>query len=395
MSPGSSTPYVILVALASAALAGPAVELVETFPVETALDNPDVPEAHEVWIEMIDGAESRLDLAEFYASNEPGSRLEDVVEAVEEAAARGVTVRFLAEKRFYEIYPETLDRLGARENIEVRIFDVKSVMGGVLHAKYFLVDEREAFVGSQNFDWRALTHIQELGVRIRDAAAVRSLRRIFETDWALAAGEDYGGVEAPGGTTQAPAGEEPPLRVVGSPEDWLPEGVGWDLPAIVGVMDGAVETLKVQLLTYRAVGRDGIYFETLEAALRRAAARGVRVRLLVADWSKREGTIEGLQSLQLIPGIEVKFITIPQWSGGFIPFARVAHAKYLVVDGLKAWIGTSNWERSYFHESRNVGLILEGAICGQIDAYFELGWNGPYASAVEPCATYEPPRIAE
>ena len=49
----------------------------------------------------------------------------------------------------------------------VRHLDLKRVPGGggVLHAKYFIVDDRDAFFGSQNFDWRALEHNYELGAR--------------------------------------------------------------------------------------------------------------------------------------------------------------------------------------------------------------------------------------
>ena len=58
--------------------------------------------------------------------------------------------------------------------------------------------------------------------------------------------------------------------------------------------------------------------------------------------------------------IEVKLVTIPEWSGGFIPFARVIHAKYLVVDAEHSWLGTSNWSKDYFFKSRNVGIVVNG-----------------------------------
>jgi phosphatidylserine/phosphatidylglycerophosphate/cardiolipin synthase-like enzyme len=114
---------------------------------------------------------------------------------------------------------------------------------------------------------------------------------------------------------------------------------------------------------------------------------------LLADWSKRHGTIEGLQSLQCLPNIEVRLMSIPEWSGGFIPFARVVHAKYLVVDGDYCWVGTSNWSRGYFYGSRNVGLLVHGTSFGaQLDRFFESGWDSPYAETVDPGRTYEAPR---
>lgn len=390
-----------------------ALELVESHPIETTLDHPDIPDAAEVWPEMIAGARASLDFAEFYASDEPGSRLGPVIAAVEAAAARGVRVRFLAEKSFRRTYPETLERLSRRPGIEVRLLDLRDATGGVLHAKYFVVDGREAYLGSQNFDWRALEHIQELGVRMREPRLAASLAAIFEGDWRWAgrdaAGEAVegaaGGVSWGEGASGA-AGSTPLLlacdgdtlrvRLVASPTGWLPDGVAWDLPQLLESIAGARERLRVQLLTYRAVGRDGEFFGELESALRAAAARGVGVQLLLADWCLRPGTIEGLQSLEPLPGIEVRLMTIPPWSGGFIPFARVVHAKYMVADGKRAWIGTSNWEKDYFHASRNAGLLIEGGgIPARLDRFFEENWNGPYAWPIDPCAAYAPPRIAE
>jgi len=160
------------------------------------------------------------------------------------------------------------------------------------------------------------------------------------------------------------------------------------------MIDGAKSSVRVQLLTYKMIGRE--YWSELELALRRAAARDVSVQLLVADWCKRSGTIEGLQSLEVVPNFEIKLVTIPRWSGGYIPYARVVHAKYMVVDGAHAWIGTSNWERSYFYESRNVGLIVDGAaFASKLEQVFKDGWTAPYATLVDPCAMYEAPKIGD
>ncbi|MBN9162119.1 MAG: hypothetical protein J0I07_14245, partial [Myxococcales bacterium] len=166
------------------------IELVESVPIETTLDHADVRDAADVWPEMIDRAKRTLDIAQFYASDAGGeaaktSRLAPVVDALERAVLRGVRVRFLADAVFAPKYPETLDHL-ERLGIRVKTIDCAPRYGGVQHAKYIVADGEESFIGSQNFDWRALEHIQEMGVRVRSQAIAGALLDVFETDWALA-----------------------------------------------------------------------------------------------------------------------------------------------------------------------------------------------------------------
>lgn len=385
-----------------------AIELVESAPVETALDHPDLPNADAVWLEMIAAARTSIDLAHFYASDRPPSRLTPVVEAIEQAGARGVRVRFLASEGFYATYPETLDRLARGSGIEVRRYDMSRSTGdGVLHAKYFVVDGRESFLGSQNFDWRSLEHVQELGVRVRSPSFAAALGAEFEVDWRIAGGAEpaqaRGSVLAArdaGSSVAWPrealcAGGTVRVEPAFSPRDLVLQRADWDLPKIVRAIDGAQRSVRVQLLTYRPTTREG-YWDELESALRRAAARGAKVELLLADWCRRSGTIEGLQSLEPLENLEVRMATVPRWSGGFVPYARVVHAKYLVVDERTSWIGTSNWERDYFYASRNVGLLVEGeAVARRLARFFDETWSSELARPVDPCAAYPAPSIGE
>jgi phosphatidylserine/phosphatidylglycerophosphate/cardiolipin synthase-like enzyme len=164
---------------AAAAEPPDAIELVESPPLETTLDHPDVANAAPTWVAMIDGAQRSIDFAEFYASEaEPKdlaqSQLTPVIAAVQRAVKRGVKVRFLADSVFAPKYPATLARL-TKAGAEVRIIDFGKRGGGILHAKYFVVDRAEVFVGSQNFDWRALSHIQEMGVHVGSPAIALEL----------------------------------------------------------------------------------------------------------------------------------------------------------------------------------------------------------------------------
>ena len=159
------------------------------------------------------------------------------------------------------------------------------------------------------------------------------------------------------------------------PRNHLPDPALWDEDQIARLLDGARREVMVQVLTY-SLGRGLERDSTIDLALRHAAARGVRVRLLVSDWEADNPRIAELQKLTTVPNIEVRLSSVPDWSGGYIPFARVEHCKYMVVDSLWTWVGTSNWEPDYFHLSRNAALTLENRpIALQARGVFETGWK--------------------
>lgn len=399
----------LAVALATVATGSPAaraesppLQLVVTWPVEVD-GGPDLPPADDVWRAMIDGARTRIDLAHFYASDAPGSRLGPVLEALERAAARGVAVRWLGEDSFYATYPEILDRLDAVDGIEVRRLRTGEILGGVLHTKILLVDGASACLGSQNFDWRSLEHIVELGVRIEDGPTVALYDQVFDADWRVAGGEALDDVAADW-SFDADAfprlvdhdGATVAITPVLSPPQFLPDTRLHDLRHLLDAIEGATSTVRAQMLSYAVRTRDGSYWADLDVALRAAAHRGVRVELLVSHWNTRAGDIEHLKSLQVLPNVEVRVATVPPWSGGFIPFARVHHAKSLTVDGRWAWVGTSNWSRSYFFAGRHHGLVVDGApFAAQVDDVFDRVWNAPWTAPVDPARDYPAPRVGE
>ena len=338
----------------------------ESAPIETTLEHPDVLQAYEVWPEMIRGATRTLDIAQFYVSNAPGSRLEPVIQAIEAAADRGVAVRLLVDAGFAKRYPETLDRLAARRGVTVRRFDVGAVMGAsCTRSTSSSTGARRTSAARTSTGARSRTSRRSAPA----SATLPSRRRTrASSPWtgtspparAAAGPGTPASAGAPPSFPEVAAGGPAEVTPVFSPKGFLPDPRTWELPALVSLLDGAKQSILVQVLTYKTTARDGSPFHELDDALRRAAARGVSVDLLVSDWEKRKGTVESVQSLARVPGIAVRFIDIPAWSGGFVPFGRVAHAKYMVVDGARAWVGTSNWEGDYFTKTRNVGIVVEG-----------------------------------
>lgn len=397
----------------------PEFRLVESWPAETTLDNKDIPDAADVWVELINSATQSLDIAQFYASDDPegGGRLKTVVDAIEAAARRGVPVRFLCEEKFYKLYPGIADRLAALPNTQVKRLDSAAFNGGVLHAKYFIVNGQKCFIGSQNFDWRSLDHIQELGAVVENWDFTQSLKELFELDW-LIAGFVTPGKFAPGeavplvdslvasrrknglvGSSALKTGTPGDMvwaRLAVSPSGRLTNERLWDEPRLLDMIATAATTIDIQLLTYSDLLKDGEHWETLEKALKAAAKRGVTVRLLLSDWCKARPTIDSVRDIAKTKGVEVKFMVIPEASTGFVPFSRVAHAKYMVIDEKKFWLGSANWEHNYFHTSRNVGMIVEGAATSaRLKSYFEGNWTSAYAEPLDMKKEYVARRVAE
>jgi phosphatidylserine/phosphatidylglycerophosphate/cardiolipin synthase-like enzyme len=376
------------------------VMLVETRPVESSLGNPDVAPALETWLDWIRSAKSELDIEQFYISTWPGEPMQPVLAAIGEAAARGVKVRVIVDSNMHRTYPQPVDSLGTVPGIEVRVIPMGRIAGGVQHAKFFLVDRSAIFLGSQNFDWRALKHIHELGVGIRDVRVAGIFQEVFDMDW-KASGPDTlppAAIVAQTSARHAPL----PIRIVQQPGDtvdvwpsynprgFIPDSTLWDRDAIVRMLDAARKEIVVQVLKYSPESRREKDY-ALDDALRRAAARGVPVRMIVSDWETDSPEISHLQDLARVPNVIVKLSTVPEWSGGYIPFGRVEHLKYVVVDSLWTWVGTSNWEPGYFTGSRNLAVTMRNRpIAGQARRIFEASWIAPGAAPLNPDSTYTP-----
>jgi phosphatidylserine/phosphatidylglycerophosphate/cardiolipin synthase-like enzyme len=381
--------FLVLLAGLTLGAQAPATRLVQSIPAETDLADPALPFAKDVWVEMIKGAKANVEAAEFYVTNRAGSALEPVLLELERAGARGVKVRFLLSAKMLSQDPESVARIRRIPGAEVRSFDLAGVTKGILHAKYFVVDGREAFLGSQNFDWRALEHIHELGVRTTEPVIVSRLSRLFELDWTFA--ETH---QLPVLPAQPPMSARSKVELVASPPFLTPKDIRPSIEALVDLLDQAKQTVRVQLLTYSPLAGQDRYWPVLDNALRAAAVRGVKVKLLVSDWVLGGRALPHLKALTLIPNLEVKVASIPEAKEGHIPFSRTIHSKYLVADDTHLALGTSNWDEGYFTDSRNIELIFrDSPLAGQAASIFDRLWTSRYAFPLDPVKAYEKRKV--
>ena len=115
----------LLIALGSVSAAPPTdplpVQLGETRPLETALGDPSLPAAREVWVEMLRGARRSVDLEHFYLSRRAGEALDPVLDEIGRAARRGVRVRLLLDASMHRTYPQPADSQIGRASCRERV----------------------------------------------------------------------------------------------------------------------------------------------------------------------------------------------------------------------------------------------------------------------------------
>ena len=386
--------------LAARAEAGmPGFELVFSLPQETTLSRGDARDGLEVWSELFDGARREIVLGQFYAVSKAGTPFDQVVRKLEAAGRRGVRIRFLVDQRGTAISdPATLERLRAIPNLELRVIDYSKRTGtGIQHAKYLVVDGKRAYVGSQNFDWRSFSHIYETGLLITDTGMAAQLQSVFEADWNPHTAPRAAGQPSAAGPNQALGqGAQPPFQLLASPAAFNPPGVADSEALLPRLLADAKSEIRVQVLDYAPLGYgpNGTrpYYGLIDQALRSAAARGVRVRLMVSHWNTDQAMLPYLKSLAVLPNVEVRVVTIPRAAAGPIPYARVMHSKTMSIDGELAWVGTSNWAGGYFDKSRNLEVVLRNpAMARRLAESHDALWTSAYAAPLDFARSYPKP----
>lgn len=390
---------VVLAAFASVARAAE-LQFVESVPEETVYGSSYTARPQAVWLEMIGSAAKKLDIEQFYIADSPGEALAPVLEAVKAAAQRGVKVRFIVDSAMLKESGKSLPPL-REAGIMVRVIDFrKKGGGGVQHSKFFVADERELFVGSQNFDWRSLKHIHELGLRIKSSRAAADFGRIFEADWALAGGESAKKILAKKNKNAVTAADPEKATLNGStvayslafsPVGLIPKGFDTEIDEMVKIIKAAKKTVRGQVMNYALSEYGSKRWADLDSAFRTAAALGVKVELVFADWTMGGKADRDIKALSKTDNISVKISSLLPHSSGFIPFARVEHLKYFVADGETGYVTTSNWGPGYFLTSRGAAVIINGAAGGAVlEDIFAKTWDGPYVQPVDPLKDYQP-----
>lgn len=158
---------------------------------------------------------------------------------------------------------------------------------------------------------------------------------------------------------------------------------------IVNLINNAENYIDIQAMViqnYNPYGNPPGYWFILQDALIKAARRGVQVNMMMSNWEFQEGQMmkydnEFLLTMLAIPNVTIRYSTFPQTIGGVcVPYSAVDHAKFMVVDGKNAWIGTGNLAETYFSNTRDYSIFVTNnpQFALDINNIFLKIWNSSY-----------------
>ncbi|KAI4316404.1 hypothetical protein L6164_024386 [Bauhinia variegata] len=112
-----------------------------------------------------------------------------VYKAIDDAADRNVTVRLLSHSGVYPDFTKEPSELAlGRSNVKNVTLLLSEWWGsGIIHAKVWISDSRDVYIGSANNDWKSLTQVKEVGIYIAGCPEIaKKVQVYFDNLWTLA-----------------------------------------------------------------------------------------------------------------------------------------------------------------------------------------------------------------
>ncbi|WP_215776246.1 phospholipase D-like domain-containing protein [Paludibacterium sp. B53371] len=155
-----------------------------------------------------------------------------------------------------------------------------------------------------------------------------------------------------------------------------PVGAGLDTPDLRDpatvwrqMIDAAQH--EIVLAQFYAVSQPGSKLEQVIASLDAAGRRGVNIRFLMEAKSQFATDPATVARLQQIPHLTFRTLDWAKVSG-----SGIIHAKYLIVDGKTAYVGSQNFDWRSLEHIHETGLkIDDAAMVDRLQRIFEHDWR--------------------
>jgi phosphatidylserine/phosphatidylglycerophosphate/cardiolipin synthase-like enzyme len=303
-------------------------------------------------IDAIHGAQTSIRMVIFHLT------VEAVVQELVAAAGRGVDVQIIVDQGNWNDHTTqaTKDEL-ANGGVKVT---PSSTGFRITHEKSFVVDETTAYVMSLNLT-SPYTDTRDYAVVTTDPGIVNEFLTVFDADL----------MNAQNGTANNPAVSDPYLA-------WSPIN---SEDRLVAFVKAATKTLVVT--------SENIGDAPIQAAMIDAVNRGVDVRIIAPLCDQNVDPTYDLPFLAQLSAGGVNARAMPAPPSPDLPYM---HAKMMLADGNKAFIGSVNFSTASTTDARELGIFFEDPTAIQmISDAFEQDWakaeTPPPASSVSCPAT--------
>ena len=289
-------------------------------------------------LEALDSAQEHVRIA-MYLMTDPA-----VIQKIKDTVARGVTVRLMLENNPYG---------GGSTNIDVGL-DLQAA--GVelkwaprtyryLHEKAIVIDDRVAYIMTQNMTSSGVTASREYIVRTEDPRVVKEVARVFDADW-----------------------NREPIDLSDAFLIWAPDNSRQRFAQLF-------KRARKSIWLEHQNSQDPEIIDLLVAAAR----RGVDVRFISTPrWPIEEDYDEPGRERLRQAGAQVRYILDPY-----------IHAKVFIIDGELAFVGSQNFTTNSLDNNREVGLLFDtpDAVRQMVDQFladWEKGTVEPFPTAALP-----------
>lgn len=263
-----------------------------------------------------------------------------LIRDLEYAHASGIDVRVILERHPYgagDANQAAYDNLMAAD-VPVRWSNPRFLL---THEKAMVIDGASAYVMTTNFTRAAFSSNREFIVVDHNRRDVAAISALFERDWR---GQPY-----------APRDGNLPL----SPSD--------SRPLLAALIGSAHRTLDVYSEELQDPG--------MERLLAAAARRGVRVRLLLPAPSG--------------PDLDAPGVAVVMAGGAQVRRAPASslypHAKAIVVDGRRMFIGSQNFSPASLDRNRELGVVVaDRDAIATVEGTFAADWAHGRPSSTRP-----------
>jgi cardiolipin synthase A/B len=261
-----------------------------------------------------------------------------VISALEDAANRGVDVQVMLEQHPYgsgSASPtQTLDRLKAA-GVKAQVTNPAFAL---THEKGMVIDGSTAYIMTANFTLSALgggsyTKNREYGIIDTNAQDVQAVTTIFNADW----------------TRSTPQIHDPNLVV--SPVN--------SRSTFTSLINNAHQTLLIEA--------EEMQDSSIEQAIVNAGQRGVKVQIILPSPSSSSSGDSNSNGIRAIshPGIQIE--EDPH---------LYMHAKIIIVDGQRAFVGSENISTASLEQNRELGILVSDQnVLGTLQQTFQQDWN--------------------